>query len=135
MNANQIILDFFATKSLSNGGSSANGSANIQWLSGGATDLGDGWESLDWFGYFNINSAPWIYHNTLGWLYPFGTSSDNIWFWDSAMNAFWWTSATDYPYMYRASDGHWLYYSVPAPGQSSTPRWFYDFNAKKWESY
>ena len=100
-----------------------------------ATGLGNGWMWLSWFSYFNTNGAPWIYHLTLGWLYPYGTSTDNIWFYDPAMNAFWWTSATVYPYVYRASDGHWLYYSVPAQGQSSTPRWFYDFTSLGWVNY
>ena len=99
-----------------------------------AISLGSGWEWLSWFGYFNTNDSPWIYHDTLGWLYPYGTSTDSIWFYDPVMNAFWWTSATVYPYVYRASDGTWLFYSVPAQGLSSTPRWFYNFSTNKWES-
>ncbi len=95
-----------------------------------AVDLGKGWKWFDWFGYFNINSSPWIYHSTLGWLYAYGTSTDSIWFWDAQMNAFWWTSRTTYPYLYRASDGSWLYYQEG----SSNPCWFYNFNTGRWES-
>ena len=65
-----------------------------------ASSLGSGWKWLSWFGYFNTNNSPWIYHTTLGWLYPFGTSTDSIWFWDVGMNTFWWTSATVYPFMW-----------------------------------
>ncbi len=120
-----------------NGGTDASCSADVSTTGGlwqTATDLGGDWKWLKWFGYFNTGSSPWIYHLTLGWLYPFGTSTDSIWFYDPAMGSFWWTSATVFPYVYRASDGHWLYYSVPAQGQSSTPRRFYDLNAGKWES-
>ena len=120
-----------------NGGTDASCSADVSTTGGlwqTATDLGGDWKWLKWFGYFNTDSSPWIYHLTLGWLYPFGTSTDSIWFYDPAMGSFWWTSATVFPYVYRASDGHWLYYSVPAQGQSSTPRRFYDLNAGKWES-
>ncbi|MDA8306865.1 MAG: SBBP repeat-containing protein [Deltaproteobacteria bacterium] len=94
-----------------------------------AKDLGNGWKWLDWFGYFATTDTTWIYHDTLGWLYPFGTSTDNIWFWDAKMETFWWTSRTTYPYVYRASDGAWLYY---AQGTSS-PRLFYNFKTGMWE--
>ena len=105
--------------------------AEIGGLWSNAVNLGGGWYWLSWFGYFNTNAAPWIYHPTLGWLYPYGSSTDSIWFWDTGMNAFWWTSATVYPYIWRASDGVWLYYDVG----SSSPRWFYNYGAQKWESY
>ncbi|MDR3570017.1 MAG: hypothetical protein P4L43_18495 [Syntrophobacteraceae bacterium] len=99
-----------------------------------ATPKGNGWYHLSWFGDFNTNNSPWIYHNTLGWLYPFGTSTDNLWFYDNTMKTFWWTSATVYPYVYRARDGHWLYYVIPAQGQAATPRWFCDLTTGLWES-
>ena len=95
----------------------------------GDKDLGNGWRWLDWFGYFNVNSFPWIYHSTLGWLYPYGTSTDSLWFWDPAMNTFWWTSAAVYPFVYRVSEEAWLYYQVG----SSNPRWFYNYKTCKWE--
>ena len=95
----------------------------------GATDLGSGWKWLDWFGYLNTGNSPWIYHVTHGWLYPFGTSADSIWFWDPGMNTFWWTSQTVYPYVYRASDNAWLFYEEG----TSNPRWFYNYKTAQWE--
>ena len=109
--------------------SAATNPANGLWLS--ATDLGSGWKWLSWFGSFNTNNSPWIYHEQHGWLCPFGTSTDSIWFWDSAMSAFWWTSSTVYPYVYRAGDGAWFYYQEG----SSNPRWFYNFTMGQWESH
>jgi hypothetical protein len=99
-----------------------------------ATDLGNDWEGLNWFGCFYTGNSPWIYHATLGWLYPFGTSTDSIWFWDVRMNGFWWTSATLYPDIYSEHEGAWLCYAAPAPGQSPTPRMFYNYNTGRWES-
>ncbi|MGC9197209.1 MAG: hypothetical protein ACP5IL_17445 [Syntrophobacteraceae bacterium] len=106
--------------------------AGQQSLWSGAKDLGSGWMWLSWFGYFTTNSSPWIYHEQLGWLYPYGTDTSNIWFYDPAMKggSFWWTSATVFPYVYRASDGAWLYYEVG----SSNPRYFYNYSTKSWES-
>ena len=95
-----------------------------------ATDYGNGWKSLSWFGYFYMSASQWIYHLTLGWLYPIGTSTDNIWFSDPKMNTFWWTSASVYPSVYRISDGAWLYYDVG----SSNRRYFFNFNTNSWET-
>lgn len=93
-----------------------------------ASNLGSGWEWLSWFGSFCTSYSPWIYHSTLGWLYPYGTSANSIWFYDPQMKAFWWTSATAYPYVYR-SDGVWLFYEI-----GSSPRKFYNFKTSSWEN-
>ncbi|MDR3568233.1 MAG: S53 family peptidase [Syntrophobacteraceae bacterium] len=93
----------------------------------GATDVGSGWKFLSWFGYFYTDSYPWIYHQSLGWLYPSGTSAGSIWFWDQAMNDYWWTSQTLFPYIYRAGDNTWLYYQ-----KGSNPPLFYNFTKKSW---
>ena len=93
-----------------------------------ATNLGGGWEWLKWFYFFYTGDSPWIYHQTLCWLYPYGTSPDSIWFWDAAMNGFWWTSQTTFPFIYRAGDGTWLYYD-----EWTSPPLFYNFRTRKWE--
>jgi hypothetical protein len=105
--------------------------AEIAGLWSGAAAIQNGWHYFKWFGYFNTGSYPWVYHLTLGWLYPYATSAGNIWFYDPLMKggSFWWTSATTYPYVYRASDRAWLYYEAG----SSNPRWFYNYSTNKWE--
>ncbi|MGC9196832.1 MAG: RCC1 domain-containing protein [Syntrophobacteraceae bacterium] len=95
-----------------------------------ATDYANGWKMMNWFGYFNTNNAPWIYHQTLGWMYPFATSTDSMWLWVSALNGFMWTSQSVYPYMYSINDGAWLYY---AEGTSNPPK-LYNFKTGKWQS-
>jgi hypothetical protein len=95
-----------------------------------ATDLGNNWESLDWFGTFYTGNSPWIYSQTLGWLYPYGTSANSIWFWDPAMNAFVWTSQSAFPYFYRAADAAWLQYQ----NGTTNPPMFYNFNTRQMES-
>jgi len=96
-----------------------------------AVDVGGGWRWLNWFGYFNLNNDPWIYHMEHGSLYPFGTSTDSIVFWDAGMNAFWWTSDINYPYLYRFSDGEWLWYLEG----STNPRWFMRLSSGTWEQW
>jgi probable HAF family extracellular repeat protein len=96
-----------------------------------ATNLGGGWRWLSWFGWFNTTNSPWMYHQTLGWLYAIGASTYDIWFWDVGMNDFWWTTQLLYPCIYRAGDGAWLYYLEG----SSNPRQFYNFNTSQWEKH
>lgn len=97
----------------------------------GALDLGSGWKWLAWFGYFSDKENPWIYHLEHHWLYPYGTSTNDLTFYDSAMGAFWWTSQAVYPNLYRFSDGAWLWYLEG----SSNPRWFYNYNTSSWEQH
>lgn len=96
-----------------------------------ATALETDWRWLNWFGYFNVQNAPWIYHMQHAWLYPYGTSTDSLVFWDPQMKAFWWTAEQTYPFLYRFSDNSWLWYQVG----SSNPRWFYNYRTAQWESY
>jgi hypothetical protein len=57
--------------------SNATDSNSTSWQS--ATDLGAGWKSLDWFGYFYDTARPWIFHADLGWVYRASDDTDSIW--------------------------------------------------------
>ncbi|MGC9197203.1 MAG: glycosyltransferase family 39 protein [Syntrophobacteraceae bacterium] len=94
-------------------------------------DLGEGWKLVRWFGCFNTSNSPWIFHQTLGWLYTCATTKEGLWFWHARMKAFLWTRPNVYPYFYRTGDGAWLYYKKG----SSHPQWFYNLKAGKWEKY
>ncbi len=101
-----------------------------------ATDMGGGWQSLPWFGSFNISSSPWIYHSTLGWLYPLGTSTDSIWFGDPQWDGhggWWWTGSSTYPWIYSNAQHAWLYFDAAA--STPTSRLFWNSSTKKWEKH
>ncbi|MGC8494169.1 MAG: hypothetical protein ACP5SH_20790 [Syntrophobacteraceae bacterium] len=101
-----------------------------------ATDLGGGWESIPWFGVFNTSSSPWIYHQTLGWLYPSGTTTDSIWFYDpqwDGQGEWVWTSSSVYPWIYSNAQQAWLYFIAASSTPSS--RLFWNSNTKKWEKH
>jgi hypothetical protein len=72
-----------------------------------AVDLGNGWRYLDWFGVFNIQTAPEIFHLKHGWLHAFGSDPSSITFYDYANTAFWWTCDAACPWVYRYADGNW----------------------------
>ncbi len=102
------------------------------WASCSAIALGSDWYFLDWWGTFYVAANPWVYHLQHHWLYPFGEDCDaGIVFWDAAMNDFWWTSAAVYPYVYRLSDGEWLWYLA----DSVNPRWFVVLSTQTWEQH
>jgi hypothetical protein len=92
-----------------------------------ATDLGSGWKNSSWFGVFNVNNYPWIYHQQHGWMYSFGTDPASIWLWTSDLG-FLWTGSGVYPWLWSDTQQTWLYYDVG----SSNPRYFYNWNAQKW---
>jgi hypothetical protein len=93
----------------------------------GAAILGNGWMNSSWFGTFNINNYPWIYHQQHGWMYVFGTDPNSIWLWTSDLG-FLWTGQSVYPWFWSDTQKTWLYYSVG----SSNPRYFYNWNSQKW---
>ncbi|MDY6973095.1 MAG: hypothetical protein SV775_12295 [Thermodesulfobacteriota bacterium] len=75
----------------------------------GAIDLGYGWKYLDWFGWFRVDEASsWIWHYTHGWVYAYGKSTGDIWFWTSDKNWFW-TSDLYYPWIYSFEEGVWAW--------------------------
>jgi formylmethanofuran dehydrogenase subunit D len=97
-----------------------------------AIDLGKGWQWVSWFGSFYTNSSQWIYHSKLGWLYPFATSTFNLWFWDpkwQGKGGWWWTTNTAYPWIFSSSKNAWLYYY----GNVSAGRLFYNSSTGQWE--
>jgi hypothetical protein len=107
-----------------------------------ATATGGGWYYLNWFGnFYQDPTSQWIYHGTLGWLYPYASSTSamsgsNVWFWDAQWDGkggFWWTNATTYPWLYSSTEQAWLWFNAAA----STPgtRWFYNTNTQKWETH
>jgi hypothetical protein len=99
------------------------------WYAGGP-ELGGGWCWVEWLGLINTLDEPWVFHAQLGWLYPFGASADNIWFYSLQMEWLW-TSQTLFPHLFRLRDGVWLSY---LPG-SSNPCWFYSWETGAWEAW
>ncbi|MFC1452474.1 SBBP repeat-containing protein [Verrucomicrobiota bacterium] len=95
----------------------------------GAVVLAGGWSWSGWFGYFHMGLDPWVLHQQHDWVYCAGFGPEDIWMWMPDMD-WMWTGSTTYPYFYRASDGHWLWYQEG----TASPRWFYDATGGVWES-
>ena len=106
----------------------AAGSSPSGW-DAGYTDLGGGWRRLSWFGdYVQMAAEGWIWHNKHGFFYVANTSTPgNVWLYANDMGWLY-TGNTLYPFLYRSSDGAWLWYNG-----STNPRWFRNMTAGTWE--
>ena len=94
----------------------------------GYTSIGGGWRRLSWFGDY-VPMGDWIFHNKQGFWYPAANSTpQNVWFFTQDMGWLY-TGSTTYPFLYRASDGAWLWYNG-----SVNPRWFRNMTAGTWEN-
>ena len=97
----------------------------------GYTDLGGGWRRLGWFGdYAAMELEGWIWHHKHGFFYVAETSAPgDVWLYANDMGWLY-TGNELYPFMYRASDGAWIWYNG-----STNPRWFMNFTSGQWESW
>ena len=80
------------------------------------SDIGGGWHSLDWFGYYYATTAGWLYHLNHGWIYPVVTSFESVWFY-SPTHDWLWTTRSAYPWTWFHTGQSWKYYI------SSTNKW------------
>jgi hypothetical protein len=101
-----------------------------------------GWFYSEWFGYYNTDHAPWIFHAEHGFIYRDPDSTiDNIFAYDDAMVAWWYSNQTIYPSIYafgpptdlRGTDieSEWLFCFE---GETD-PRVFYVLTGPKAGSY
>ena len=99
-------------------------SGELDPLMGGLNlDEKEGWFGSGWFGSYNTEFAPWLFHINHGFIYRDSESSNaSIFFYDVAMGAWWWTDWEIYPWIYAFDppaddkgtdiDSEWLHYAL-----------------------
>ena len=104
----------------------------------GSVALTDGFYYLKFadgvpFGYYNFNYSPYLYHDDLGFEYPFDAAdgSNGIYLYDFTSKTFFYTSSSLFPYLYDFTLNTFLYY-YPDPTRADHyntdgTRYFYDF--------
>ena len=91
-----------------------------------AVELGAGWWFSDWFGSFNMNFLPWIFHSEHSWMFVFREStSTSVFLYDFELNGWLFTEPTSYPSMYSFGRNAWIFYFVGTSG----PRQFVDLDS------
>ena len=89
------------------------------------------WKHLDWFGTFFQSDYKWIYHSTLGWVYPVGEGSYDNWLFIDGLEWLW-TNSVVYPYVFSPlSGGIWLWYDR----SRNESQWFYNFQEQAWMGF
>ena len=103
--------------------------ASQQAWEAGFEDIGGGWRRLTWFGdYAPMAQEGWIWHNQHGFFYAAASATpESVWFYANDMGWLY-TGNTLYPFLYRNSDGAWLWYNG-----ATNPRWFMNFQSSQWE--
>ena len=96
------------------------------------TDMGYGWNSVDWFGsYFkpsdetHINQGSWVFHVGLGWLFVSSESFDSVWMWSETLGGWIWTNETTFGYIYLNESATWMWFD-------SERNLIYDFVLEKY---
>ncbi|MGB0371777.1 MAG: CAP domain-containing protein [Opitutales bacterium] len=93
-----------------------------------ATPVSEGWDYDSAFGLFYTDSEPWIYHQSLEWVYAQSGDASGEMFLYSTEHGWFWTTSSAFPYLYHAESGAWYYYSTNDAGD----RWLYDFAGGAW---
>ena len=91
-------------------------------------ELGAGWKMLDWFGFFHCDNYPWIYHSSLGWVFPVEDTATSLWLWHQEMG-WMWTDSTSFPRLFHSNTQSWVHISDSGVFQ----RW--NETTQSWEAF
>jgi hypothetical protein len=110
------------------------GLSELPALWGGATDLGDNWLHLSWFGLlFREPASVWSYHYQLGWIYPSGTDPDGFWIWRPEWNSWAYTGTNIFPRLWLDTEQKWIWVELLDTGSFTTQ--IHDPSKKQWQNY
>ncbi len=88
-----------------------------------AEELGEGWFSSTWFGAFNLNFSPWIFHAEHSWMFVSdGSTAESVFLFDLSSESWFFTGDATYPNLYSFGRNSWVFYFVGTSG----PRNFVD---------
>jgi hypothetical protein len=94
----------------------------------GADYSSSDWMHTEWFGWFMVQSFPWIWKDDLGFLYCVGQSTTGLWMYAFDMNDWLWTTQSQFPNLYSSREQAWLWYQTG----SVNPKWFYNYTTGTW---
>ncbi len=87
-----------------------------------AVDLGEDWRWIPWFGSYQVENLPWIFHEEHGWLFLGDGNLNTGQFLFDATLGWIWTNKTVYPKLYSIDRNTWMIYE---PG-TTEPRELFD---------
>ena len=92
------------------------------------TPLSSSFYESSWFGVIQTDSYPWVWHQSLGWLYIQSSKPDQVWAFHND-HGWLYFSASSFPYFLDMDPQGWLYF---APGESSGPFRVFDYRTMRY---
>lgn len=97
-----------------------------------SSNIENSWWQSDWFGlFYKDTSSHWIYHQSMGWLYPIPTQNDGIWLWNESLNQWFFINENCFPYMWAGQLDKWVYL---LESSGSVTYWQWDSENQKWDA-
>ena len=62
--------------------------------------LSGGWKHASWFGVYFSHYFPWVYHETMGWIYIVQEKTGAVWMWKNGLGWLW-TDIEFFPFFYQ----------------------------------
>jgi hypothetical protein len=97
-----------------------------EWLDGSEVETHSTWWQSPWFGLYNVESYPWIYHQNLGWVFVHTDSTKGAWLYHQRLGWLW-TEPELFPYLYMSKRDQWTYVN-----RSTFRPTVYDFAKQVW---
>ncbi len=96
------------------------------WSDGSKVANYDYWWESDWFGAYNTERYPWVYHQNLGWVLVNIETTKGAWLYHQRLGWIW--SEPDlFPHLYIKKGEQWAYLNTQLAHTM-----LYDFNQKEW---
>ena len=77
----------------------------------GGDDLGGGWYESSWFGFYNTNFDPWIFHAEHGWTFADSSSTaEGMFLFDLGSSGWFFTGENLYPNLFSFNRNAWVFY-------------------------
>ncbi len=97
-----------------------------EWVDGSQVDEFSGWWQSSWFGFYNGQFYPWIYHQNLGWVFVHLESSVGSWLYHQRLG-WMWTMPDLFPHLFLSKRNQWAYVH-----QSTAKTTIYDYEEEEW---
>ena len=100
--------------------------ASENWADGSQVSTYDHWWESEWFGLYNAEIYPWIYHQNLGWVFVNVETDRGAWLYHQKLG--WtWTQPDIFSHIYISKGLQWSYLNTQTAKTT-----LYDYSEKEW---
>ena len=93
-----------------------------------SVEISADWKLCQSFGLFSDSQFPWIYHDSLGYVFLGEVGASNgFYMWSPKLESWIWTQKDAFPYAYDFNSESWIWFQM----EDSNP-WYYNFRQARW---